>query len=100
MHQEIVDFHLEGEVLEQNLVKQKETLVRAVEDGMRESGHVPILDIEPQFSLEYQMGNVGKFKFHLTVYGVWVGEESWDVAGVTNGKKILKYTQKPKSSQS
>ena len=47
---------------------------RLLIQDMRSKGYVPVLDLEPQFSIEY---NVKKdnYGFNLEIYGVYVGKK-------------------------
>lgn len=99
MHEDIKTFSLEGELKDSNLVKIKETLIRELESMMRDNGYAPVLDIEEQFTLDYE-GDREIFKFRLTMYGVPVEGNAWRVAGTMHGKQIMRYIMKPKSSQS
>ena len=100
MHDDIRKFSMEGELGEPNVVATKERLVHFVETTMREQGFVPALDIEEQFTLDYDPVNES-FTFKLTVYAVEVGrDKSWQVSGVMSGKEIPKYIPPTKSKQS
>lgn len=93
MHDDINKFSLDGEIKDSgNIVEQRERLVNFLETQMRDEGIVPALDLEPQFTLDYNSETEG-YNFQLTVYGIEVGkEEAWQVAGVMSGKPIAKYT--------
>lgn len=93
MHENIKKFFLDGIVGDdENLVQSKEFLIKNLEDQMRDNGFVPVLDMDPQFTLSY---NVEKdyYDFNLSIYGVKVGrQQSWDVAGIMNGKTLTRST--------
>lgn len=92
MHDEIIKFSLDGEIADTNIVQQRERLIEFVENCMREEGAVPVLDLDPQFTLDYDSATE-VYKFYLTVYGVYLGkEEAWQVSGTTSGTKTKKYT--------
>lgn len=99
MHRRIKNFYLNGEVSETNLVQTKERLIKSLVEQMRDVGYVPVLDLDPQFTLDY-VEDMGKFRFKLTVYGSWVGEKSWDTEGMMNGKRIPRSTARAKSKRS
>lgn len=92
MHDEVKRFPLDGEIVDSsNLVQAKERLVNFVETQMRDHGFVPTLDLEPQFTLDYNL-DTETYRFQLSVYGVHVGEEkAWQTAGMMSGKLILKH---------
>src|SRR4051812_41370042 len=99
MHDEIRRFSLEGELGDGNLMKTRERLVLFVEGSMRDYGFVPALDIEEQFTRDFNP-ETQTFTFKLTLYGVEVGkEDAWKIGGVMSGKKIPKYTPQTKLSQ-
>lgn len=90
MHDEIKKFSLEGEMADTNISQNKERLVEYVESLMRDYSFVPALDLEPQFTVNYNP-DTEVFNFQLSVYGVKVERESvWDTSGVMSGKKIPK----------
>lgn len=100
MHDDIKRFFQEGTTQDGNLVTEKERLVRFTETSMREDGFVPVLDLEPQFTLDYDP-TAETFAFSLSVWGSYVGkEEAWRVDGLMGGKTIMKSTPPTKSKES
>jgi hypothetical protein len=101
MHEEIKKFSIQGIVGDEaDVVQNKENLILFVEGDMRDEGYVPVLDMDPQYTQQYQPVN-NWFEFALSVYGVHVGEDkAWDVAGMMNGKMIMKSTPLTKSKES
>lgn len=95
MHDDIEKFTLDGEVADNNLVEHKERLIMSLETVIRDKGFVPVLDIDPQFSLDY-IPQESKYNFKLTIYGVEVKENAWQIAGLMNGKVITRYIPKPR----
>lgn len=93
MHDEVRRFPLDGEIADaSNLVETRDRLVYFVETAMRDHGFVPALDLEPQFTLDYDLDKE-TYKFVLSVYGIYLGrEESWRCVGVMSGKKIMRST--------
>jgi hypothetical protein len=64
---------------------------------MRSAGFVPRIDIEPDFTLEY---DGKKYNFTLSLYGIYVGKvNSKKICGIDKNKPIL-YTRKNKSEKS
>jgi hypothetical protein len=99
MHEDIKTYTLDGEVDDKNLIETKERLVDFMENMIREHGAVPVLDMEPQFTLDYK-SDKELYEFKLTLYGVYVGkDEAWEIAGLMNGKPIMRHIRKPKSNQ-
>lgn len=100
MHDEIQRFNLNGEMSDTDVVKQRERLVEFVESMMRDQGYVPALDLEPQFTLEFDPVSEN-FTFALSVYGVPIERnKTWNVGGILSGKEIPRYIPKNKSQQS
>lgn len=92
MHDEIIKFSLDGEISDSNIVESKDRHVQFLETQMRDSGAVPALDLEPQFTLDYD-AEKESYRFVLTVYGIEVGEEAaWQTAGIMAGKPIMRST--------
>lgn len=62
---------------------------------MRGSGYVPVLDLGPYFSTEY---NDSKYNFVITAYGIYVGRrKAWGIHGIANGRPVSMTIQKNKS---
>jgi hypothetical protein len=99
MHDEIIRYSMAGELPDANIVQAKERMTKFLENQMRDNGCAPVLDLIPQFTVDYQAGK-GTFKFELTVYGVFVGREAWATTGMTNGTTITNSTQRNKSKES
>jgi len=91
MHEEIKRFGHEGVVAEGvDVVEFKSQQIRWVENSMRVEGYVPALDIEAQYTQQYDPKN-NFFTFKISVYGLYVGEgAACEAAGVMNGRTILK----------
>jgi hypothetical protein len=90
MHDEIIKYTIEGELLDSKMSQIKDSLIGFLETRMREEGIVPSLDLDPQFTLDFDPDR-DVFKFVLTVYGVYLGgERAWQEAGVMNGMTITR----------
>ncbi len=100
MHDDIIRYTLNGEISDTNLVQEKERLVLFMENQMRYDGLVPNLDMDPQFTLDYNAERE-VYYFTLTVYGVHIGkEQAWHAAGTTAGTTIMRHTPPVKLNQS
>jgi len=100
MHDDIKRFPLEGSLEDRNIVSAKERLVRFQETAMREDGFVPVLDLHPHFTLDYDPQSES-YEFSLSVWGSYVGKkEAWLVDGMLDGKTIMKSTLPTKSKES
>jgi hypothetical protein len=98
MHDDILRWTLTGELPDSNIVQAKDRLVEFVESNIREYGCVPVLDLDPQFTLDYSPDSE-TFAFMLSVYGIYTGDDSWETAGVMSGTKIMKSTTLDKSRE-
>ena len=98
MHDEFIRYHMAGTITDGNLINRKAELVRFLETQMRDEGVAPNLDVDPQFTLDYDRETEG-FNFELSVYGNYVGEKAWQVEGVTLGATISKSTSQTKSKE-
>ena len=55
---------------------------------MRNKGYIPVLDMAPHFSVDYDNKN-HKWKFFLTVFGTYIGKKrSWEYEGTYHGRVI------------
>lgn len=62
---------------------------------MRSSGYVPVLDLGPYFSTEYQQNST--YNFLITAYGTFVGRrKAWEIQGICNGQPVSMTTPKSK----
>lgn len=97
MHDNIKKFFYDGELSDDdNIVETKERLIHHLETQMRDNGFVPVLDMDPQFTLDYKPEDE-KYIFDLSIYGVKVGvQQSWQISGVMNGKPIMRHTVQTK----
>lgn len=99
MHDEIIRYSLEGTMTEINIVEQRERLIHNLENQMRDVGAVPVLDLDPQFTLDYEPESE-TYNFSLTVYGTWT-EDASGVSGVCEGKPVPRvWTKKDNRSVS
>lgn len=97
MHDEIIKFSLDGEIADSNIVETRERQIQFLETQIRDSNAVPVLDMDPQFTLDYRP-ETETYRFELTMYGVEVGEDDvWQTAGMMSGKMIMKYTPQIRS---
>lgn len=67
-------FPIEGILKDDSvIISQKENYYKLLDSHMRSSGYVPVLDLDPQFNLEY---NHVKDQYHFTyvLFGVYVGK--------------------------
>lgn len=94
MHDEIIRYSMEGQISDADIVTNKERLIYFLEEEMRGQGVAPTLDMDPQFTLDYD-GEAEVFNFALSVYGSYVGsEKACEVAGTMFGKAVPRYAPK------
>lgn len=86
MHDEIKRFYLTGEITSDKFLEAREALIKDVEDNMRDEGYVPVLDLLPQFTRNFNPESE-VFNFELSVYGAKCNEER-KYSGVLNGVLI------------
>ena len=91
MHEDVKRFYLDGEVDYERLSQAKQTLEETLIDKMRIGGYAPVLDIDPQLSQEFDH-ETNKFKITISLYGAYVGEDTWDMAGLMFGKPVKSTT--------
>lgn len=97
-HKPIKKFNLSGVIYDESAIgRLRQEYVRLIESEMRLSGYVPRLDIDIDFTIDY---NEKKkyFEFEITVHGIHTGrkQSEW-IVGVDGSKAI--YTQKNKSKE-
>lgn len=97
MHEDIKRFEYQG--MTDNNAQTREWFIHEAEKTLRDQGYVPSIDNEPQYTVEY-VPETECFHFILSVFAVYVGEDSWEVSGVTHGKLIPRYTPRNKSNPS
>jgi hypothetical protein len=97
-HKPIKKFNLNGVIHDESaLGRLKQEYIRLLESEMRLSGYVPRLDIDPDFTVDYN-DRKKYFEFELTVHGIHTGrkQSEW-IEGIDVSKPI--YTQKSKSKE-
>lgn len=79
MHEDIERFTRDQVIIKDNkdFDRLKEVLIDQLEDEMRLQGVMRMLDIDPQWSADYDQEK-DYFVCTLTVYGVFVGEDECD----------------------
>jgi len=98
-HKQIKGFDLEGTIHDDSSFERlKIEYVRLLKSEMRLSGYVPRLDIEPDFTIDYNLKSKN-FSFKLTIYGVYVGKRKSEcIEGINVTVPI--YTPKNKLKES
>ena len=98
-HRSIKNFSLEGTIHDDSSFERlKIEYVRLLVSEMRLSGYVPRLDMEPDFTIDYNLRSKN-FSFKLTIYGVYVGKRKSEcIEGINITTPI--YTPKNKLKES
>jgi hypothetical protein len=75
MNKKLKSFGMQGQIHDDSAIprlrKQYESLI---EGDMRSQGYIPILDLDIQFSLDYDEPT-DTYEFEIVVYGVYVGKK-------------------------
>jgi hypothetical protein len=56
-----------------DMVRLKEMYLKLLTDEMRSHGYVPVLDLDPQWSVKYNHQK-DNYSFQLEIYGVYLGK--------------------------
>lgn len=98
-HRNIKRFDLDGNIYDDAIIgRLKDEYVRLLTSQMRLAGYVPRLDIDPDFTIEYNQ-ITEYFEFKLSTYGIYVGKKQSECILGIDGIKAL-YIQQSKSSVS
>jgi hypothetical protein len=74
-HKPIKRFFLDGTINDEaNIARLKIEYIRLLVSEMRISGHVPRIDIDPDFTIEYNE-KTESFTFNLSIYGIYIGKK-------------------------
>jgi hypothetical protein len=74
-HKPIRRFFLDGNINDDaKIARLKIEYIRLLVSEMRLSGYVPRIDIEPDFTIEYNE-KTESFTFNLSIYGIHVGKK-------------------------
>ena len=74
-NKKIKKFGFEGTIIDDAAIpRMRAQYERTIVEGMRESGYVPVLDLDPLFYISYnQVKNT--YSFEIYVHGVFVGKK-------------------------
>jgi hypothetical protein len=71
----IKSFYINGTIKsDSDIVRLKDMYHKLLLDEMRSTGYVPVLDIDPQFSIRYDHLK-DNYAFHLELHGVYLGKK-------------------------
>jgi hypothetical protein len=97
-HKPIKKFSLDGNIHDDSAIwRLKYEYIRLLTIEMRLQGYVPRIDINPDFTIQYN-SEKDYFEFEISVYGIYVGkrQSEW-IAAVDETKPI--YMEQPKSEE-
>jgi hypothetical protein len=72
-----------------SIAKSREMYERILLQDMRDKGYVPVLDLESQFSISYNL-NKDTYNFHLEMFGVYVGKKKAHAIEGFSGQQFYK----------
>lgn len=75
MNKKLKSFGMQGQIADDaSIPRLRKHYENIIETDMRTQGYVPILDLDIQFSLEYDEPT-NTYNFEIIVYGVYVGKK-------------------------
>jgi hypothetical protein len=97
IHKSIKRFSLDGQIYDDSFIPRlKDEYINILNTQMKLQGYAPRIDIDPEFTLEYDGRN---YDFKLSVYGAFVGKRNAEWITALNGSKPI-CIQKSKSEES
>jgi hypothetical protein len=98
IHRPIKRFYLEGQIYDDAFIPRlKEQYIMILDNCMRIKGFVPRIDIDPDFTIEYNGKN---YNFKLSVYGIYIGKRNAEKIWAIDKNKPILFTQQSKSDES
>jgi hypothetical protein len=92
-HKPIKRFNLEGNILDEALTPRLKTeYIKLLLLEMRFSGYVPRIDIDPDFTIEYN-NRTEIFTFKLSLHGVYVGKKKSEWIIGIDGTQVISTAQ-------
>lgn len=82
-HKPLKMFNLSGNIHSDSLIiRLKDEYINLLNSQMKISGYVPRIDIDPDFTIEYNKDKE-YFEFKLSIYGIFVGKKKAEwIAGI------------------
>jgi len=97
-HKSIKKFNLDGIIHDESCIgRLREEYTRLLLAEMRLSGYVPRLDIDIDFTIDYNE-NKQYFEFEISIYGIYTGRKQSEWISGIDGTKAIP-TQKNKSKE-
>jgi hypothetical protein len=97
-HKPIKRFSLDGVIHNDSLIgRLKNEYIRLLTSEMRLQGYVPRIDIDTDFTIEYNE-KTEVFSFELSVYGIYIGKKQAEWTTGIDGATAIR-TQQNKSKE-
>jgi hypothetical protein len=97
-HKPIKKFGFEGIIYDDSaIVRLRDEYTNLIYTQMKLSGYVPRLDINQDFTIEYN-DKAKHFEFILSIYGTYVGKKKSEWITGIDGNTVI-YTQQSKSKE-
>lgn len=75
MNKKLKSFGMQGQIHDDSAIPRlRKQYEHIIEEDMRSQGYVPILDLDIQFSLEYEESS-DIYNFDIVLYGIYVGKK-------------------------
>lgn len=75
MNRKIKQFGFDGVIADDSaLPRMRSQYQKIVEEGMRDSGYVPVRDLDPVFKISYNEAN-NSYSFSIFLHGIYVGKK-------------------------
>ena len=88
-HKPIKRFYLDGDIYDDATISRLKTeYIRILVMEMRLSGYVPRLDIDPDFTIEYNV-RAEIFRFQLSLHGIYVGKKRSEWIQGIDGTSVI-----------
>lgn len=97
-HKPIKHFYLDGIIQDDSAIgRLKQEYIRLLKLEMKLSGYTPRLDIDPDFTIEYNH-NKKYYEFQITMYGTHIGKNKSQWTTGIDGTTVIS-TPKSKSKE-
>lgn len=96
-HRPIKAFYLDGMIYDDSAISRlRLEYIRLLSLEMKLSGYVPRLDIDPDFTIQYNH-NKKYYEFQITMYGTYIGKKQ--AQWITGIDGTVMYTHQNKSKE-
>jgi len=86
IHTDIKRFEIDGMVGESYLHSCRDNFERWLLTDMRDKGYIPHLDLSSVVTIQWVKETT--YQFHISMYGVYVGDKSNNFEGMSDGRLI------------